>query len=61
MTVVCHNTQKLATEMGRFLGMAQVTLPELYNLHSSRYIEIVKQGVWYMKHIMKKEIYTQLK
>jgi hypothetical protein len=48
MTVVCHNTQKYATEMGRFLGMAQATLPELYNLHSSRYTEIVQQGVWYM-------------
>ena len=47
--------------MGRFFGMAQVTLLKQYNLHSSPYTEIVKQGVWYMKQIMKQEIYTQLK
>jgi hypothetical protein len=61
MTVVCHSTQKKATEMGRFFGMAQATLPKLYNLHSSPCTEMVKKGVWYMKQIMKQEIYIQMK
>ena len=46
--------------MGRFFGMAQATLPKLYNLHSSPYTEMVKKGVWYMKQIMKQE-YVEIK
>jgi hypothetical protein len=46
--------------MGRFFGMARATLPELHNLHSSPYTEIVKQGVWCIKKIMK-QIYIQFK
>jgi hypothetical protein len=47
--------------MGKFFDMVQATLPELYHLHSSPHTEVVTQGVWYMKQIMKQEIYTQLK
>lgn len=44
ITVVCHNNQTQATEMGIFFGMAKVTLHKIHNLHSSPCTErVVKQ------------------